>query len=120
FNFARNACAQWLVRPDGTLLVPLYVGKSAKDRFRTTVAECQFDGEELRYVRNGNLLGIEVGRGLYEPSLVFWHERYFLTLRNDEGAYVSVSEDGLHYSVPQAWRFDDGSELGSYNTQQHW
>ena len=26
FNFARNACAQWLVKPDGTLLVPLYIG----------------------------------------------------------------------------------------------
>ncbi len=26
FDFARNACAQWLVRPDGTLLVPLYIG----------------------------------------------------------------------------------------------
>ena len=70
FNFARNACAQWLVKSDGTLLVPLYIGKSAKDRFSTTVAECRFDGEKLTYVRHGNVLRLDVARGLYEPSLI--------------------------------------------------
>src|SRR5690606_37390740 len=34
--------------------------------------------------------------------------------------YVASSEDGLHFSEPQLWRFDDGEELGNYNTQQHW
>jgi hypothetical protein len=33
---------------------------------------------------------------------------------------VSVSEDGLHFSEPKPWTFDDGADLGSYNTQQHW
>ncbi|MEO6755193.1 MAG: lysophospholipase, partial [Chthoniobacteraceae bacterium] len=56
FNFARNACAQWLVKPDGTLLVPLYIGTSAKDRYSTTVAECQFDGSKLTFVKNGSVL----------------------------------------------------------------
>jgi hypothetical protein len=32
----------------------------------------------------------------------------------------TVSNDGLHYQPIKAWAFDDGSELGSYNTQQHW
>jgi hypothetical protein len=70
FNFARNACAQWVVKSDGKLLVPLYIGKSAKDRFSTTVAECRFDGEKLVYERNGDVLRLEVARGLYEPSLI--------------------------------------------------
>ena len=60
------------------------------------------------------------GRGLYEPSLVEFRERYFLTLRNDAQGYVSSSDDGLQFCEPQAWKFDDGAELGSYNTQQHW
>lgn len=120
FNFARNACAQWHVKPDGTLLVPLYIGKSAKDRFSTTVAECRFDGETLSYVRHGDVLRLEVARGLYEPSLIAFGGRYFLTLRNDERGYVSVGDDGLHYAEPKPWTFDDGAELGSYNTQQHW
>ncbi|MBI5772510.1 MAG: exo-alpha-sialidase [Verrucomicrobia bacterium] len=120
FNFARNACAQWLVKPDGTLLVPLYIGRSAKDRYSTTVSECRFDGAKLTFVRNGNVLRLDVARGFYEPSLIAFHGRYFLTLRNDVRGYVSVSEDGLQFAAPQPWLFDDGAELGSYNTQQHW
>jgi hypothetical protein len=120
FNFARNACAQWLVKNDGKLLVPLYIGKSAKDRFSTTVAECRFDGEKLVYERNGSVLRLDVARGLYEPSLIAFGGRYYLTLRNDERGYVSVSDDGLQFAEPKPWTFDDGAELGSYNTQQHW
>jgi hypothetical protein len=120
FNFARNACSQWLVKPDGTLLVPLYIGKSAKDRFSTTVAECRFDGEALTFVKNGNVLRLDIARGLYEPSLATYSGRYFLTLRNDERGYVSTSDDGLQFAEPKPWTFDDGTELGSYNTQQHW
>lgn len=120
FNFARNACAQWLVRPDGGLLVPVYIGKSAKDRYSTTVAECRFDGTKLTFVRHGNVLRLPVARGFYEPSLVAFQGRWFLTLRNDLRGYVSVSDDGQNFAEPKPWLFDDGTDLGSYNTQQHW
>ena len=120
FNFARNACSQWLTKSDGTLLVPLYVGTSAKDRYSTTVAECRFDGQELLYQRHGNVLRLAVARGLYEPSLIAYGGRYFLTLRNDLRGYVSSSDDGLQFAEPKPWTFDDGAEIGSYNTQQHW
>ncbi|MDI1313144.1 hypothetical protein [Prosthecobacter sp.] len=120
FNFARNACAQWLIKADGSLLVPLYIGNSVKDRFSTTVAECQFDGTKLTFVKHGNIVRLHVARGLYEPSLIAFAGRYYLTLRNDERGYVSVSDDGLQFAEPTPWTFDDGTELGSYNTQQHW
>lgn len=120
FNFARNACSQWLVRPDGRLLVPLYIGPNSREPFSTTVAECCFDGTKLTYERNGSVLKLNLARGLYEPSLIAFRGRYFLTLRNDERGYVSASNDGLQFAAPQPWRFDDGTELGSYNTQQHW
>ncbi len=120
FNFARNACSQWLVRADGTLLVPLYIGRNATEPFATTVAECRFDGAKLTYARHGSVLRLGTGRGLYEPSLVAWGGRYYLTLRNDLRGYVSVGDDGLQFGEPQPWTFDDGQELGSYNTQQHW
>ena len=120
FNFARNACSQWVVKPNGNLLVPLYIGKSADDRYATTVAECRFDGVKLTYVRHGSILRHEEARGLYEPSLIAFDGRYFLTLRNDLRGYHSTSVDGLRFSAPEPWTFDDGTELGSYNTQQHW
>ena len=66
------------------------------------------------------MLRLDVARGLYEPSLVVFGGRYYLTLRNDERGYVSFSDDGLQFAEPKPWTFDDGAELGSYNTQQHW
>ncbi len=120
FDFARNACAQWLVQPDGTLLVPLYIGRNSKEPASTTVAECRFDGTKLSYVRHGTVLRLNQVRGLCEPSLIAFHGRYFLTLRNDLRGYVSVSDDGLRFAEQRPWLFDDGAELGSYNTQQHW
>jgi hypothetical protein len=43
-----------------------------------------------------------------------------MTIRNDLRGYVTVSEDGLNFAPLRAWTFDDGSDLGSYNTQQKW
>jgi hypothetical protein len=84
------------------------------------VAECRFDGDKLAFVKNGSVLRLDVARGLYEPSLTVFGGRYYLTLRNDVRGYVSVSDDGLQFAEPKPWTFDDGAELGSYNTQQHW
>ncbi len=120
FNFTRNACSQWLVEKDGTLLVPVYFGPDADKPYSTTVVRCRFDGGNLTYLRHGDELALNVARGLYEPSLVRFGSKYFLTLRNDVKDYVASSEDGLHFTPPRPWTFDDGADLGSYNTQQHW
>jgi hypothetical protein len=120
FNMARNACSQWLVDTDGTLLVPIYFASSAGEPASVTVARCRFDGQKLHYVEHGNEMSLNVVRGLCEPSLIKFQDRYYLTIRNDVKGYVTVSDDGLNYQPIQPWTFDDGSELGSYNTQQHW
>jgi hypothetical protein len=120
FDFARNACSQWLVLPDGSLLVPLYIARNAAGPYSTTVAHCRLEGQRLRYLRHGSILRLETPRGLYEPSLIAHAGRFHLTLRNDVRAYHAVSEDGLNFGAVKPWTFDDGTELGSYNTQQHW
>lgn len=120
FNYARSACSQWITEGDGTLLVPFYVGPDSKQPHAITVVRFAFDGRRLTPVAQGNLLRLDVDRGLCEPSLVRFGGRYFLTIRNDQRGYVAVSEDGLNYAPQKPWTFDDGSELGSYNTQQHW
>jgi hypothetical protein len=120
FDFARSACAQWIVQPDGTLLLPFYFSASANEPHSVTVVQCTFDGEVIRYVRHGDEIALNVERGLVEPSIVYYHGGYFLTLRNDRKAYVTRGGDGLHYEPIRPWAFDDGKELGSYNTQQHW
>lgn len=113
-------CVQWVVRPDGTLLVPMYFKSKGSERYRSTVLHCRFDGSTMELIEKGDELGLEEGRGLYEPSLALFQGKYYLTLRNDARGYVTTSEDGLHFEPVQPWTFDDVSELGSYNTQQHW
>ncbi|REK19405.1 MAG: hypothetical protein DWQ37_00985 [Planctomycetota bacterium] len=120
FHFARSACAQGVVEADGTLLLPFYIGRNSKEPFSSCVVRCTFDGDKLSYQEHGDVLALDVARGLYEPSLVKCGKRYYLTLRNDHKAYVTAGDDGLHYRPAKAWTFDDGQELGSYNTQQHW
>jgi hypothetical protein len=85
-----------------------------------TVLQVTFDGRTLHYRGPSNELGLDDGRGLYEPSITRFGDEYFLTLRNDTRGYVARSRDGLTYDPPRPWTFDDGSDLGNYNTQQHW
>lgn len=100
--------------------LPFYHGRDAKVPWSITVAKFKFDGQKLTFVEHGNTLSYPVARGLAEPSLIRFKGRYYLTIRHDETAFVSVSDDGLHFQPIKRWTFDDGQELGSYNTQQHW
>ncbi|MFI4910167.1 MAG: polysaccharide deacetylase family protein [Sedimentisphaeraceae bacterium JB056] len=109
--------------PDGRILVPVYHRNKVYDPARpysVTVLLCEFNGNELRYIKSGNTLKHDVPRGFYEPSVTYYEGKYYLTLRNDIKGYVAVSNDGLNYSEPVDWKFDDGQPLGNYNTQQHW
>jgi hypothetical protein len=88
---------------------------------RVTVAHCGFDGKKLSLQKHGNELAVaDKTRGLHEPSLTRFGGEYFLTIRNDQRGYVTRSKDGLNYEPIQTWKFDDGADLGNYNTQQHW
>lgn len=120
FENAGAGCVQRVDLEDGTVLLPIYFKAPDAPRYSVTVLRCAFDGKDLRYLDQGNEVTVTVGRGLYEPSLARWGGRFFLTLRNDESGYVSVSDDGRTYSEPVPWCWDDGSDLGNYNTQQHW
>lgn len=127
FFWASAGCAQRVDLPDGDILLPVslmprdVVGENFwQGCFATTVMRCSFDGVMLRYIEHGDEMSVPEPRGLYEPSLTYYGGRYYLTLRNDVRGYVTVGDDGLHFAQPIPWRFDDGEELGSYNTQQHW
>lgn len=105
---------------NGDVLLPTYAKTKEEKAFFSTVMRCRFYGRELRYIEHGTELVLPEDRGLSEPSLAKWGGKFFLTLRADKGAYVAVSDDGLHYGPIRPWTFDDGSDLGSYNTQAHW
>lgn len=105
---------------NGDILLPVYAKEMSAKAYFSTVVRCRFDGGTLRYIEHGSELSVPIDRGLYEPSLARFGGKFFLTLRNDQAAYVAVSSDGLHFGAPRKWTFDDGADLGSYNTQAHW
>ncbi|MEI3002764.1 MAG: sialidase family protein [Victivallis sp.] len=126
FFSAAAGCAQYLELDNGELLIPFYTMNREAARhpwensFSAAVMRCSFDGETLRYLEHGPLLSHPVPRGFCEPSVIGYAGRFYLTLRNDEAGYVTVSGDGLRYRPPVEWKFDDGEPLGNYCTQQHW
>ena len=120
FSASGAGSTQRVDLPNGDLLLPIYSKEiSAKVHF-STVVRCRFDGKTLRYVEHGSEHTVDIDRGLYEPSLAKFGDRFFLTMRNDRAAYVARGSDGLHFDVARKWTFDDGADLGSYNTQAHW
>lgn len=123
FYNAGSGMCQWVIAADGTILLPLYFKSRSEDKrecYSATIVRCAFDGNTLRYLEHGDILRLEEPRGYCEPSLTFFQGTYYLTLRNDVRGYVTASADGLHFGEVIPWAFDDGVELGSYNTQQHW
>lgn len=120
FNCAGAGSTQRVDLDDGTILLPIYSKEMSEPKYFTTVVRCSFDGKELKYLGHGSELTVPTVRGLYEPSLAKFGGKFFLTMRNDNAAYVSVSDDGQKFSEPRKWTFDDGADLGSYNTQAHW
>lgn len=122
FQNAGAGSVQRLDLPGGDVLLPVYFKEIEANQYATTVVRCSFDGQTLSYQSHGNELTIPVKRGLYEPSITRFGDRLFLTMRNDDHGYVAVSDgpESLQFSEPRKWTFDDGSDLGNYNTQQHW
>ena len=121
-----NGSGQSIELPDGTLLIPAYaavkdgIPVQSSDLSGSLVLHCAFDGASLKLLEYGNILEYASGRGLGEPSVIAHNGRYFMCLRNDATSFVTTSDDGLHYGTPREWLFDDGTPLGTYNTQQHW
>ncbi|GAB5442466.1 MAG: hypothetical protein Fues2KO_28150 [Fuerstiella sp.] len=120
FRCAGAGSQQRVDLDDGTVLIPIYAKTPTAKQYESLVIQCSFNGETLKYQRHGNGLSIPVDRGLYEPSLVKFGDQFLMTLRNDRHGYVASSDDGQQFKAPKKWRFDDGQELGNYNTQQHW
>ena len=120
FQNAGSGSVQRVDLPGGDILIPIYFKQPNDRQYSVTVCRCRFDGRELEYVEHGNELTVDIERGLYEPSLTRFQGRYYLTMRNDQHGYVSTSDDGLHFEPQHRWTFDDGRDLGNYNTQQHW
>ena len=115
-----NGSGQSVELENGEILIPVYYRKDDESNMYVMVLRCSFDGKDIKILEMGKPLTIHIARGLVEPSLIYHQGIYYMTLRNDECALVARSGDGLNYTDLQLWKWDDGSILQNYNTQQHW
>lgn len=120
YELCGDGCGQCIEQDNGELLIPVYYNTKTEQNFYSMVLRCTFDGETLTLLEMGSTLTVPIARGLGEPSIIFHNDLYHMTLRNDYLSLVAKSKDGLHYTDLKPWRWEDGSLLDSYNTQQHW
>ncbi len=114
-------CPQWVELPDGHIVLPLSARNPQEAWHRVCSAICSFDGRELRTLEVGNSLGLEVGRGLHEPSMVEFGGCFYMTIRaEDHRMYHAESRDGLKLENFAPWQWDDGTDVATDQTQQHW
>jgi hypothetical protein len=86
-----NNCGQRVVLPNGEIVMSFTFGPTADNRMVAGV-RCAFDGEELKILKVGPPLKNPVGRGLLEPSVTQFHDKFYLTIRAEDGrGYVAVS-----------------------------
>jgi hypothetical protein len=115
-----NNCGQRVVMQNGDIIMAFTFGPKPEHRM-VAGARCTFDGETLKVAEVGPPLHLKVGRGLLEPSVTRFDNRFYLTIRSEDGkGYVAVSDDGLNYEEKKAWSWEDGETLTMSTTQQHW
>lgn len=115
-----NNCGQRVVLSDGDIAFVMSFGDKLTSRSAAGV-RCSFDGRTLAIKQVGREIKHSAGRGLLEPSLVHWRNKFYVTLRaEDNRGYVATSDDGLDFAEKQPWAWDNGEPLTMSTTQQHW
>ena len=116
-------CSQWHERADGTMVVPV-VTPEGNEPSKIAACEMFFDGATLTVGKIGSgLVGKDQMAGIHEPSLVEFGGRYYMTVRSEYGdgrMYHALSDNGLDWEKLSPWCWDDGTEIETENTQQHW
>ncbi len=116
-----NGCGQRIVLPSGDILLAFTFGPTKTQPRSIAGVICSFDGDTLAVKQVGDEITHDKGRGLLEPSLTQFQNRFYLTIRaEDTRGYVCTTDDGLKWTEKQSWSWDDGEPLTMSTTQQHW
>ena len=106
---------------DGDIIVPFNFYSEKYVKSAVVTVKYTFTEDGVKVVKAGTpISGEGYARGLGEPSLAKLGDKYYLALRTDEVGLYAVSDDGFTFSEPKPYKWDDGSILENYNTQQHW
>ena len=105
---------------NGDILLTFHITPKDEIKSKALAVRYRYENGEFSIVAFGNLIEYQGARGVVEPSVARLGDKHYMTLRSDEQGLLSVSDDGLNYSEPQPWKWDDGSILENYNTMQRW
>ena len=126
---AAAACIQICLWDEDKIIVPFYVDADANnphpgapERFAVMSAVYRKVNGKLKFIAQSRTMTLPVKRGMVEPSVVQLPDKSFaMTIRaEDLRMYCSFSPDGVSWSEPQVWCWDDGVPLTTNSTQQHW
>lgn len=124
-----SACpfGQIIEYDNGEMLLSFYTVKENQTHpYRSTVtARYILEDGGLKLVSSGTPISGESvpdspQPGFLEPSVAQLNGKYYITLRNEFKGYFAESEDGLSFSEPKPWVWENGEPIGSYRTMQRW
>ena len=105
---------------NGDVLMNFYGAKKGEGKYYAWSMILSFDGKTFTVKDYGERLTCKKGIGFSEASIATLNDKYYITLRGEEEGYLAVSKDGLNYDEPIVWKWDDGTILENYMTQQRW
>ena len=105
---------------NGDVLMNFYGAKKGEKRYSLFVMRLAFDGEKFIVKEVGDRLTEYTGFGFSEASIARLNDKYYMTIRAEDRGLLAISNDGLSYSEPITWVWDDGTMLENYMTQQRW
>lgn len=124
FDYAgTNAYGEPLELENGDIIQTFYfvTPEQKTKNYKSVCVRYRFTEDGLEVVEAGTPVQYpELNRGVYEPSLIYFQGKYYLTLRSDERGMFCESTDGLHFGPFKVWCWEDGTPIGNKNTQQHW
>ena len=112
---------QLIAFENGDILVPFYYQPEDDLCCRTVTVRYAFGENGLELKEAGEpISGAGYQRGFCEPAVAVFDGTYYMTLRSDEIGMFSESADGLHFSEPKPFVWENGEPIGNYNTMLHW
>ncbi len=105
---------------NGDVLINFYGALKGEKRYHIWTMILSFDGEKFEVKQVGDRFTENTGFGYSEASIAKLNDKYYMTIRAEDRGLLAISTDGLSYSEPITWMWDDGTMLENYMTQQRW
>lgn len=99
-------------------VIQAFTHQPQQGKYSVSSALCTIADGTLIVQKMGNSHTIaNSARGLYEPHVVRWNDTFFMTCRAEDGlGHLLVSNDGLNWSVPIPWTWDNGDPIAMNQT----